>query len=516
MPARHVLYFTGDEQWLYRSVGGALELEGRFTADEAGIAAFRELVQTRKGAVFAVLADLTGEDFHEEQIPAVRGSDREAVLTRRLASRYRDTRLAAAVSLGPAQTTERRNERVLLASFTNTQEFVPWLDALAAAGARLTGVYSVPLLAPVLAARLGAEKARALVVTQTRAGLRQCYLDNGRLRFARLERTGELPPAALAAFVRSETQRLVQYLATLRALPRDGAPLQVLAVAPAGERQAFERELVSDPRLVFRTIDFAEAMQATKLRRAPEGAGAEALFAHLAAAKPPAEQFASREDRRRYFLWQLQRGIVAAGAAGFLACALVGGYRWLDVLGVRGQAQEQAQAARNAAGQYERITATFPVTDTTTENLKVTVIEFQKIAQRTGTPERAMRHVARVLEQFPHFELDALRWLAGRQGELREQALKPRAGEAVPGQNDTTVIVEISGRVQTMQQQDYRGITAQVQRFAASLAGDGYELVRTQLPFDVTPEGVLTGDIGAATESGEAPRFTVVLARRLP
>jgi hypothetical protein len=78
------------------------------------------------------------------------------------------------------------------------------------------------------------------------------------------------------------------------------------------------------------------------------------------------------------------------------------------------------------------------------------------------------------------------------------------------------VLVEVSGRVQSTQKNDYRGITAQVQRFASSLVGEGYELVRTQLPFDITSEGILTGDIGGATESGEAPRFTVTLARRLP
>ena len=55
-----------------------------------------------------------------------------------------------------------------------------------------------------------------------------------------------------------------------------------------------------------------------------------------------------------------------------------------------------------------------------------------------------------------------------------------------------------------------------MQQFAAALVGEGYELVRTQLPFDVTPEGVLSGDIGGSADTGEAPRFTVVLARRLP
>jgi hypothetical protein len=516
MATRRILYFTGEGQSLYRSAGRRLELEAQFSADDAGIAAFREHLRDQRGALFAVLADLAGEDFHEEQVPLVRGADREALLARRLAQRYRDTRLAAALSLGQVATPERRNERVLLASFTNTQQLAPWLDALEEAGARLSGVYSTPLLAPALAAKLGARDTRLLLVTANRAGLRQCYIDQGRLRFARLERIEDMPSQALAAFVRSETQRLVQYLVTLRALPRDSSAVQVVVVAPPGQRASFEQALSSDARLLFRTVDYADALRAVKLHAVPEGTEAEALYVHLAAHKAPRDQFASRDDRRRYFLWQLQRGTIAAGVAAFCVCALVGGSRWLEVLGVREHATSQLREARSAAQQYERITAAFPVTDTSTENLKVAVVEFRRIAERSASPERAFMHVSRVLEQYPQFELEALRWSIGRPGELREAAVRA-PGQPALAAADTAVILEVSGRVQATQRNDYRGITAQVQRFAASLVGEGYELVRTQLPFDVTSEGTLTGDIGGSSaESGEAPRFTVVLARRLP
>jgi hypothetical protein len=515
MATRRILYFTAEDHYLYRSVGPTLELEAKFTGDDPGLTAFREYLRAQRAALFSVVADLAGEDFHEEQIPYVRGADREALLARRLAQRYRDTRLAAALSLGTVVTPERRNERVLLTSFTNTQQLTPWLDALEEAGTRLSGVYSVPLLAPALAAKLGERNSRVLLVSANRAGLRQCYVDSGKVRFARLERIVDMVPQALAMFVRSETQRLVQYLITLRALPREGAALQVLVLAPPGERAAFEQALHSDARLLFRIVDFDEAMRLVKLRRAPEGTSGEALFVHLAAHKPPADQFASREDRRRYFLWQLQRGIVAAGIAGFCACALLGGSRWLEVMSVRGQVSAQSREASAAAQQYERITSTFPVTDTSTENLKVAVVEFRRIAERSADPDRAFRHVSRVLEQYPQFELESLRWAAGRPGELRDAALKPAASLAA--QSDSVVVVEVSGRVQATQRNDYRGITAQVQRFAGALVGEGYELVRTQLPFDITSEGVLTGDIGGSSgETLEAPRFTVVLARRLP
>jgi hypothetical protein len=517
MAARHLLYFTGEGHFLYSEARGVLTLEAEFSADEQGVDAFREHLRGREGALFSILADLAGEDFHEDLIPLLRGGDREAVLQRRIAQRYRDTRLAATLSLGTVSSAERRNERLLLASFTNTQSLAPWLDALEESGARLAGVFSPPLLAPALAARLGTRSGRAFVVTLTRAGLRQSYIEDGKLRFARLERTIEMVPQALAMFVRSETLRLAQYLVTLRVLPRDGGPIHALVVAPPGQRGAFEQVLQSDARLVFRTLDGEHAERAVGLRGKPEGTAGEALYLRLAAKNPPREQFASSSERRRYIVWKLQRAVVAAGAVGFAACVLFAGARWLDVVQARNAAEQQAQEAQRSAEAYARITAAFPVTHTSTENLRAAVTEFTRIAQRSATPDAVFTHVSQVLERFPQFELDALNWSVGRPSERREQ----RAGGAPPkpeaqGADAAAVeTIEVSGRVNATQRSDYRGITAQVQRFATALGSAGYELSRTQLPFDITSEGTLTGDIGGA-ETGEAPRFTVVLTRKLP
>jgi hypothetical protein len=524
MAARRILYVTAEDHYLYRAARGALELEAKFAGDDLGVAAFREHLRVRRGGLFSVVADLTGEDFHEDQIPLVRGGDREAIIARRIAGRYRDTRLATALSLGEVVGAERRNERLLLASFTSTQQLAPWLDALEEAGERLAGVYSVPLLAPALAVRLGVRGGRALLVTATRAGLRQCYVDNGRLRFARLERTIDMVPQALAMFVRSESQRLAQYLVTLRALPREGGPpVQVVVVAPPGQREVFEQVLISDTRLVFRTIDLREALDAVKLRRVPEGAAAESLYLHLAATRAPREQFASRQDRRRYFVWQLQRGLAAAGALGFAACALYAGSKWVEAMDLRDTAAAQTREARFAAERYERITASFPVTQTTTENLKVAVVEFQRLAQAAAPPERALAHVSQVLNRFPQMELDTITWSVGKLDE-RARGAKPPGAPAPPpaagraeANGDLAVQIELVGRVNSTQRNDYRGLTAQVESFVAALTMAGYELVERKLPFDVTSEGTLTGDMAmGGGEGGEAPRFTVVIARRLP
>jgi hypothetical protein len=442
------------------------------------------------------------------------------VLRRRLAQRYRDTRLAAALSLGQIATEDRRNERVLLASFTNTQQLTPWLDALEQAGARLAGVFSVPLLAPLLAARLGVRSGRAFLVSANRAGLRQSFVEDGKLRFARLERIADMAPEALALFVRSETHRLAQYLVTLRALPRDGTPIQVLVVAPPGERTRFERVLESDARLAFRTVDSTDAARAAGLKGLARDAGAEGLYLHLAAKKPPRDQFANRDDRRRYVVWQLQRGIVAVGAAAFTALALLAGVSWLEALDLGSHASRQAQEAERAADEYRRITAAFPVTQTSTENLRATVVEFRRIAAHSAAPDPAFAHVSQVLEKYPQFEIDRLDYSVGPldpndRPAVRQDTPAPGAGTK-PEPRREVARLEISGRVHATERNDYRGITAHVRDFAGALGSAGYQLARTELPFDVTSEGTLTGDIGGRADSNEAPRFTVVIVRPLP
>jgi hypothetical protein len=522
MSVKLVIYFTAAGHALYRWAGRGLKLEGKFAADGQGLEDFRAYMQGRRGALVYILADLAGEDFHEDQIPYLRGTDRQAVVDRRLAQRYRDTRLAAALSLGQA-TGERRSERLLLASFTNTQQFSEWLDALAASGARLSGVYSIPLLAPALAARLGVRGGRAFVVTANSTGLRQCYVEDGRLRFARLERTADMTPDALSAFVRAETLRLAQYLTTLRALPRDGPPIQVIVVAPAAQRANFEQALVSDARLAFHTVTVAEAARKVGIKDISADAPGEQLFLHLAIKNPPKDQFARVEDRRSFFVWRLQRWITAAGALVFGACVLFAAAQWIDLLNLGNQISQQQSEAREATQQYERITASFPVTQTTTDNLKATVIEFTKIAAQSASPEPAMVYLSQVMEKFPQMELESIVWRTGKASEAggagaappAAKPAAPQAADAPAAAGGMLQMLEVAGRVNATRRSDYRAITGQVQRFAEALRTDpAWRILRTQLPFDVTSEGTLSGDIGS-TEGTEAPRFVITVGREL-
>src|SRR5436190_17116675 len=109
--ARLVLYFSASAHSLYRRERTGLQLLQQFTPGDAGLRQLHDCLKARRGTLVQVVVEPASEDFHEDQIPYVRGAERRAVIDRRLAQRYPDAPFATALSLGPAAD-ERRSERL--------------------------------------------------------------------------------------------------------------------------------------------------------------------------------------------------------------------------------------------------------------------------------------------------------------------------------------------------------------------------------------------------------------------
>jgi hypothetical protein len=244
-----------------------------------------------------------------------------------------------------------------------------------------------------------------------------------------------------------------------------------------------------------------------EVRRAGSGSwppelGAEQLALALAATRPPREQYAGAEDRRAFTRWQLQRAWLAAGALGLTACAGYAGALAFEAHGLRTEASALRLETRQATRRYERMAAGFPATPTSAENLKLAVQELRRLAARTAPPEAALAHVADALEQCPQVTLDALEWRVG-------PVARP-GGAASEGHAQT---VEIAGHVAAAPGAGARAVHAEIQRFAAALqAGSRWQVLRSQLPLDVTPQGTIKGG-GDSAAGGGTSRFVVVIAQ---
>lgn len=521
MPAKRLIYVTAAHATAYAWASGRLSVEASFPAGEEGVAAFANYLAAAPSSLYYVLADVVEEDFHQENVPLLRGGDRRALLERKLAQRYRDTSLSVALSLG-VERGQRREERIVFSSFTNTQQLHPWLAALRDADAPVVGVYSVALVAPRLAALLGVKRSPCLMVSLSQAGLRQSYIDGGEIRFSRL---GPLEPAEAASAERvaeafdRETTRVYQYLTAMRVLPREGGAVDTLLIAQPGQAAAVRDAAGTVAQLRVRVLDLDEVRRKVGLKAAPAGAGAEALYLHLLAAHPPAQQYAKENLRGAFRLHQWRAGLVAGGAAVLAACLLYAGTEVWEILRLHDAAgRDRTQAALALQG-YGRVTAAFPAMPTSTENLRTAMQQYRLVAAQTRSPRDLLIELSRVLSDSPRIDLEQLSWefdaklddLARDAAGAGSAPARPASGGAAPRYE----AVEIAARVRETSASDYRGIQLLVNQFVERLRKrPGVEVLAVKMPFEANSRTQLSGDIGTA-RTGDVPRFTVVIGRRI-
>jgi len=521
MATKRLLYLSSRQASAFSWNSGSLTLDADFSVGEDGAVEFTKYVSAGPNCHYYVLADMVEEDFAQENIPFVRGGDRKILLGRKIAQRYRDTSLALAISLG-FEKTERREERILFSSFTNTQPFQPWFAALRSNQSRVVGVYSVPLVVPVAAKRIGISSGKYLLVSNQKAGLRQSFVEDGTLRFSRLGRTESSEPASLASVCASESARIQQYLVNLRLLPRESGTLDVHVLAPGADLAMYEAACVSSERLRFHVVDLDAAARKAGLRSAPEGALAERLYLHVLANAQPPDQYAESSLRRFYLLWRARVALLASGVAVCGFCLMLAGLKLVNVYQVNQLTTADRQQERVATEHYDRIQKTFPKTPTSRENLQALVKNFAVIQRQTAGIDGMLADISRAMNAAPQIELERVTWeiSASARGSFAQEAAKSPSGP--PGKAPETAttegryqVAEISGRITIQQASDYRAISQIVDAFIDDLrTKSGLEVVSTRLPFDITAEKSISGEIGEA-RSTEVPQFTIVVAKRL-
>jgi hypothetical protein len=523
MSETRLLYFTAKRVVLYRWAHRKLSVESSFANNEEGAAAFGAQLAGVPRSLFYVLVDIVEEDFHQENIPFVRGRDRTALLGRKLAQRYRDTSLSLAVSLG-YERTQRRDERMLFSAFTNNAQFQPWLEALGETELPVVGVFSAALLAPKLALKLGAKKAPLLLVTLQPAGLRQSYVENGRIRFSRLgplEAADAADPNRVAEAFDRETTRVHQYLTATRVVSREAGAIDALLIAPTGQKARVQAAAPNAPQVRVSVIELGEAAAAIGLKGYPDGAGAEVLMLHLLAERPPAQQYAGEGLRQFFRLQQVRKALVAAGAALGAAGLLWAGVLLLQYFNLQEQISADRQRESVATDGYKRVTAGFPPLPTTTDNFRMTMQKYALLAKQTARPERLVSDVSAALDASPRIEVDKLQWditanpRAARTDRPQGQAAPSAQPQGQPAGGQLYEVVQLDGKVLVAKASDYRGISALVTEFAERLRKrPGVEVIETKLPFEFGSQAPLKGELGAETGAG-VPRFTLKVARRV-
>jgi hypothetical protein len=511
MPQCRLLHADVNGVSVHHWRSGRLRNEAFFRSSESGIGEFQRYLRQYAKSVFYLLADMAEEGFQFDTIPFVRGGDRKALIRRKLGQLYYGTPLVTGLPLG-RERTGRRDERVLFAALTRLPLLEPWLSAIRQCEAQLAGVYSVPLLAPIVSQKLKLAVPHCLLVSVGRAGIRQTFLENRRLRFSRLSPLVAGSAIETARACAAETSRLYKYLAGQRLVPSN-APLPVLVLTDTQHHDAMATTCTDSEELAFHFPDFGTAAQQCGLRDHAEIPAADALFLHLLAQEPPREQFAPEPLRHYFRLWQVRFALDSFGALTLLGCLLFGAHDFYDAYDLRQQAQELRLRAETDTRHYTTVVKGFPAMPTSLENLRAVTGRFTALETRSAPPQALLTRISRAMDATPEVEIERLDWALSTNAEDLSPAPQPSGAAATA--RTMLSIATINASLPRADREDQRAVIDTVNGFAEELRRDGSLTVAIlRQPLDVESASTLRGG-GENAARSDVPRFQIRVSQPL-
>ncbi|MCC7486829.1 MAG: hypothetical protein IT529_17795 [Burkholderiales bacterium] len=494
-----------------------------FAGDAEGIGAFREYLAALPDAPAYVMVDAVEEDYRFETLPHAFGPDRAQMAARKLRQHYRNTPYMTAWLLG-RDTGKRRDDRYLFSALTNPELAAEWLQAIAARGLPVAGVYLLPLVSAALPEKLKAGAANLLVVAQHSVGLRLTFFRDRQFRLSRLTRGESGRSDNRAQHYAEEISNTRLYLHALRTLTLD-EPLSVLLIDRTDELGEVAQVLAREnPSLECIRVGRRDIAGRLGVSEALIESSPYAMYLQLLGQGAPRSNLAPENVTVDYRRFRTRRAIYA-GCAALAACGAVwAGALLYQVFSLRGETEDAARQTARLTAQYQEITRQFPAAPASADNLKKTVEIALKLRTAGRTPAVVMAMVSRALDASPGIVIRELDWkygatLVSREGVDATKA-KP-APEATPlpgappGAPPRRQSALIGGEIRPFRG-DYRAAIASINEFAARLGADPQvaEVRIVKLPLNVNPTLSISGNTLASPDQTATADFRLVLVMK--
>ena len=522
MKPDRLLYLSAHQLAAFHWQAGKLTSEGVFPTNEDGHHAFAAYLGRHAQSIYALLANVAEEGFQVDTIPFLRGKDRQAVISRKLAQLFFNAPLTAAHSLG-FKKSQRKDERILFAALTNNELLAPWLAAVRGAGVALVGLYSLPLQTPALLRRLKIAEPHCLLLSVQDQSLRQSYFENGELLFSRLTPLNQSSIGGIAQAFAAEAVKLQQYLTSQRSIGRGQAITAHILVHPSVQK-IVESSCIDTPTLHFNFLNIVDCarltglktlpseMQASGRGRAQDNSHADALFLNLVATTPPRVQFANDEQRHGYHLRLLRFSLHSVGALVLAGCLLFAAEQMVERFTVRQQTATLASEAADARRRYDDIVRTFPPIPTNSETLMQVINRYKELEKSSASPTDLFVVISRALTSATPVEIDRIAWQDGAAADNGANATAPSAFKPLGEGEGEAALVE--GSLTLADNTGARQVLATFDSFVAALkASPQVQVDVVERPVDIdSGKSLRGGDLNTA--DNRPRRFSLQITRK--
>ncbi len=483
--SRKILFFLSTDNF-HASIwkDGKLGAPYYFSNSVEGLQKFSEFLQEYRDPTY-LLVDLIEEDFRQETVPHLTGSNYHALVARKFEQYYRSTPFRMA-RLQKRQSEGRRDDELLFSALTNAGRITTWLDLLLENKIPIAGIYSVPHISLPLVKEINSDHL-LLLTWEKDAGLRQTYFLDKQLRFSRL--TPINPNSTFADTIATESVRTQQYLHSLSLTPH-GDLLNVHIICHAKDCAQLDAQLSSNKKMQYAYLDIQELAILHKSKYRHTDSDATPLFLHALANHPPGTSYANSEQTHYYQLWRTQRGLFGLAVLTAIICLVWSSLAFLESSGVNDEIVVLNQQTSHMQHESQQITQQFPVSiqskngiNVSASDMKTVVTLLGKLQQYSAQPQQLLYGLSNTLSNFPRISIGKLSWQSAAEGNLPVQEITFN-GEMLDFGND------------------YRDALNYLERFQLVLARAGYSVTPIKLPLDFSSKGSINDD---ANFSGEKP-----------
>ncbi len=489
--------------------GGYYEESRVFTDNDEGIKEFDHYLHTTRMRQSLIVVDVIEEMFAMDAIPKLGMRDQKALLDKRARRKYPRTPYRLPVVVRGSRGEKRE---VVLSAISNHDLLDPWVNIMLKHQTPLSGIYSVPLMAPGLLSAFYKSTDTVLFVTQNQGTrLRQVFVRNGIVQSARLSQATPLDDPGYANAVLTEIQRSRRYLERTRLL----SPMEQLDVCMIADKEVARNLVASAESDSPMQLHFVEPEKAAKKLHAAkniEPDHLEGLYICRALRQRPRHSYALSGESRFWHMSRLRRGIIAASAAAAAYLSVIAGSWFGDALQLhRESAWIDAQVSQ-LSETFRRENEDFGPIKADSYAMKLAVDTGDFILDQRVPVPWVMQQLGTVLSNFDDVSIQELSWQAETAAASAPARQRPgEAPPAVPIPEITAVSVSLSGTLSPFDgdmRRAFARIDQLVNEIAARTAFADARVI--EYPLDASIRSSITGEI-SRDQMPEEARFQLRL-----
>jgi hypothetical protein len=474
----------------------SLKFVSEFDGSQQSLEAFKQIQNTYKTFPAIFVTNFLEESFRSETIAPVSGSDRKALLERKLDYAFRKTPYRTASTIDKEKE-GRKDHRVLLSGLTKPELLTPWIKILLANRTPVQSISSAAFLSETFATHIKLHTENYLLIAslENNFDLRQTYMRRGKVLFSRLTSLSSRTQEEIGKEIYKESVQIRSYLERVKLLPyEETLKINVYSIYDDSEINLNQK---SSHLNNFESINIQQEIIKYPAVLNKNQLGSMIFFlCALIQQKKIKNTYAPPKVRKYYLLKNLGSALSYSSVALIILSLLISAPMFLDSLDLSSQRAQLQQQTQPLLVEYDLLSQRFPETPIPSKEMALVVETTEQIRNLSINPTEAMAYISSKINSSPNLQVTEINWLldstqadpfdplAQQMRYLSMQNDAENAYKAAILDHRAELKVQISGMVYSSG--SYREAQQEVEQFSNALAeNSNVSVTQIQMPTDV-------------------------------